>query len=60
MTDSDGLYESNSKRFAAQLRPLVNAIEERWPHVGDLEERELMRQAHQSLVRLTELEEDKG
>jgi hypothetical protein len=51
---------SYSERFAAQLRPMVDAIEKQWPNVQNLEEQELMRQAHRSLARLAELEEDKG
>jgi hypothetical protein len=61
MTPSNWPNEySNSERLAAWLRPIVNAIEKRWPHVRDLQERELMRQAHESLARLAEFEEDKG
>jgi hypothetical protein len=61
INDSDRPNDwSNPERFAAQLRPMVDAIEKQWPNVRDLEERDLMRQAHQSLARLAELEEGKG
>jgi hypothetical protein len=50
----------DSDRFAAWLRLMVYAIEKQWPQVWDLEEQELMRQAHKSLARLAELEEGKG
>jgi hypothetical protein len=46
-----------SDRLSALLRPMIDAIEEAWPHYTDARQKQLLRQAHQALAALAELEE---
>jgi hypothetical protein len=47
----------HSERFSALLRPMVNAIEAECPQIRDEKHQRLLRQAHEVLAQLAELEE---
>ena len=48
---------SHSERLAALLRPMIDAIEAEWPRVRNSKRQNLLRQAHEVLAQLAELEE---
>jgi hypothetical protein len=48
---------SHSEPIAALLRPMIDAIEAEWPRVRNAKRQSLLRQAHEVLAQLAELEE---